>query len=145
MERRTNTDKTWEGTIVFYAADPCAYKNTADSNNHTIATDPDEITETNGGTAAVRPVITITSDADHGETTVTITSVTTGEALAWTGTFDTDDVLEIDCEEMVVKLNGTVDMLEVEGEFPQLLPGSNTIDTDGFTGTLNFTYKDRYL
>jgi len=56
--------------IVFDVFDPLAYANTATSSNHTIATDPDDLTETNGGTAPVRPTITITSNADHGETTV---------------------------------------------------------------------------
>ncbi len=131
--------------IVFDVFDPLAYANTATSSNHTIATDPDDLTETNGGTAPVRPTITITSNADHGETTVEIESATTGEVFQWTGTFDNGDVLVIDCEKMYVTLNSTASMLTTGPEYPHLEPGANIWNTSGFTGTLNITYRDRYL
>jgi phage-related protein len=54
-------------------------------------------------------------------------------------------VLEIDCENMLVKLNGVEDMLLASGAFPSLLPGANVINVSGFSGTLNIAYREKYI
>jgi phage-related protein len=103
------------------------------------------LTETNPGTGSVGPVITLTCDDDTGETVVGIENLTSGESFEWTGELADGDVLVVDCETMQVTLNDAVSMAAVDGQFIQLLPGANEIEITGFFGTVNFTYRSRYV
>jgi len=105
----------------------------------------ESFTETAGGTEQVFPVYTLTCDDTLTDTTVVLTNTATGEALTWEGSLVNTDVLEIDAVNGTVKLNGAEDMVNVSGEFPRLLPGSNAFTVDGFSGNLNITYRPRYV
>jgi len=143
--KTNNTAKTWEGTIDFTANDPAAYDNTETDHDHTIDEDPEELTETAGGTEKVEPVITLTCDDTLSDTTVEIENAATGEAFEWTGDLVATDVLIINCVTGYVTLNGAASMGTVDGQFIHLLPGDNVITVTGFSGTLNFTYRKRYV
>jgi len=145
MQKRSESATYWQGTITFARFDVLAYDNTEKSNNYTIATDPDSITETITGTANTRPVITITSNADMEDTTIEIESATTGETFQWTGIFNTGDVLVIDCQKMYVTFNTIASMLSTGPEYLALKPGANIWNTSGFTGVLNIKYRNRYV
>ena len=145
MTGSITTATAGEGEITFSADDPAAFSTTETDNDHTVDEDPEEITETAGGTERVEPVYLLTCDDTLTDTTVIIENETTGETLEWTGDLVADDELEIDVVNCTVKLNDVLDMLTVEGQFPSLLPGANTINVSGFSGTFNATYRARYV
>jgi hypothetical protein len=102
------------------------------------------------GTAPAQlPVITITINSLTGGTGayILVGNDDTGQQIIVTNNFSADDVLEIDCYNKTVKLNGTdVDFV---GGFPEFVPGASHIDyADNFT-TRNFdisvVYKKLYL
>ena len=132
----------WEGTLTFTAGDPSAYDNSETTGNHTIDEDPENFNEVVGGTAETWPVYTLTADDTASE--VTITNNTTDEELVITIAMVATDVLEIDTETMIVKLNGTEDMSGVSGPFPRLLPGTNAFTVTGFSGTMATVYRKKY-
>lgn len=136
---------TWKGSLSFLLASPYAYATSQTSHNHTVDEDPESLSETAGGTEKVLPVITLTADTDLGEGTVEINNSTTGEVLEWTGEVDDGDILVFDCASYLVTLNSTENMTTVDGEFPYLNPGANTVVISGFHGTANFTYRARYM
>ncbi len=139
-----NTAKTWEGTLMFFCGEPAAYDNTETTgDSHTIDSDPDTFNEVVGGTAEAWPVWTLT--ADDAATVVTITNSTSGEELEITITLAATDVLEVDTQTMIVKLNGTENMGGVLGRFPGLLPGTNAFSIAGFSGTAQAVYRKRYV
>lgn len=145
MRGEIRTARAWEGTIDFVANDPAAYDNTQTSSDYTVDEDPETCVETVGGTEKVRPLYTLTCDSTLSDTTVIITNTATGEAIEWTGDLVDTDVLEINAEEFTVKLNDVDDMTEVDGQFPQLLTGSNTLTVEGFSGSFNIKYRKRYV
>jgi predicted phage tail component-like protein len=136
----------WQGTITFLCPDPLAYSTTETSSDFNIDADPDTIVETVGGTAIAKPVWTLTAGETLTDVTIKLENVTTDEELQWTGSLVDEDELEIDSQYWTVKKNGTVDM-NITGEFPRLIAGSNSIKVTAFstTGTLNITYRDAYL
>ena len=144
MEGPQRYTRVWKGTIIFICSDPAAFDNDLTSNDHTVDEDPEEFTETVGGTEKLRPVLTLTCDDTLTDTTVIITNFATGEALTWEGSLVSEDELEIDCDEFIVKLNGEEDMADVSGQFPQLLVGANVIQVEGFSGNCNIAYRKRY-
>jgi len=138
----------FEGELVFSADDPLAFKLTETSSDFNINADPKTITEAVGGTAYVKPVYTITAGENHVGITLKIENTDTGEELQWEGDLANGEVLTIDVGLWVVKKEGTEDMADVSGQFPRLIPGEdNHIKVTGFsnTGTLNITYRERYL
>jgi len=134
MHRSDNTATTWEGEIIFESDAPYAYANTETDHDHTVDEDPEEITETAGGTERVEPVYLLTCDDTLTDTTVIIENETSGETLEWTGDLVSTDELAIDVANCTIKLNGSLDMGTVEGQFPSLLPGANTINVSGING-----------
>ena len=122
-----------------------AYSTTETSSDFNIDADPDTIVETVGGTAITKPVWTLTAGETLTDVTIKLENVTTDEELQWTGSLVDEDELEIDSQYWTVKKNGTVDM-NITGEFPRLIAGSNLIKVTGLstTGTLNITYRDSY-
>jgi len=145
MVGEIHTARVWKGTITFSANDPAAYDNDETDHDHTVDEDPEEFTETAGGTDQAFPVYTLTCDDTLTDTTVVLTNTATGEALTWEGSLVADDELEIDSDNHTVKLNGAEDMLYVDGRFPRLLPGGNAFTLSGFSGNLNITYRPRYV
>ena len=146
-DKNTSTARNWVGEITFICHDPVAYANSpTTSGPHTIDEDPDEVIEAAvGGTEKTEPVFTLTCDATLSDTTVTIENEATGEIIEWTGDLVSTDVLIIDSQNQVVKLNSAEDMVAVDGQFPRLLPGSNTLNIAGFHGSLSILYRARYV
>ena len=82
------------------------------------------------------------------DVTIKVECVEAGEELQWTGSLANTEVLVIDVPGWRVRKEGTASMATVTGQFPRLLPASdNQIKVTGFstTGTLNITYRARYL
>lgn len=97
------------------------------------------------GTAPYQlPVITITLTAVTGGTGyLAVSNSGNGQGITITGqSFVNGDVIEIDCENKTVKLNGTeIDFL---GAFPEFEPGAQSLAySDGFT-TRTFTIAVNY-
>lgn len=136
----------WKGEISFLLHDAAAYDNTETTGTlHTVDEDPEIITETVGGTEKTEPVYTLTSDDTLNDTTVIVENETSGETLEWTGDLVPTDILEIDVANFTVKLNDILDMFSVEGQFPSLLVGANTINVYDFSGTFQAKYRKRYV
>jgi len=144
-----NGPRVWEGVITFVADDPLAYASTETSSDHTIDADPKTVSEVVGGTGYVLPVFTLTADEDiegyDGDTEITIENLTSDESLTWTGTLGSGEELEVDADAWTVKKEG-VDDMNISGQFPRLAPNqTNQIRITGFSGSLNITYRARYL
>jgi len=139
----------WEGIVVFQADDPMAYDNTETSSDHNIDADPKTITETpSGGTGYINPVYTLTAGENLTDVTIKVENLTTDEEIQWTGSLAITEELEIDVATWIVKKEGVADMSSVTGQFPRLAPGiANSIKVTAFstTGSLNITYRERYL
>lgn len=138
----------WEGYLGFLVPDPLAYSITETSSDFSIDADPDMIEEAVGGTAIVEPVYTLTAGEDLVDITLQLENLTAGEELQWEGSLANGEELEIDVATWVIKKEGTESMSGFSGEFPRLLPGlTNQIVITGFsdTGTLNITYRERYI
>lgn len=78
---------------------------------------------------------------------ITITNGTTSQAITITQTFAKNDVLEVDCDNKTVKVNGTE--VDYTGVFPIFSPGTHnlviTTDFTVFTFTVTTDYTKRYL
>ncbi len=138
----------WRGTLEFICYDPCAYAIEETSSDFNIDADPKTVEETPDGTAFIEPVYTLTAGEALNDITLTVENLTTGEEIQWEGSLANGEELEIDCVNWIVKKEGVADMADVSGQFPRLLPGeTNYIQVTGFsnTGTLNITYRARYL
>jgi phage-related protein len=143
MTGSMTTARIWEGQIDFVAHDPASYKTSETSNTTTIDADPHDVSETNGGNEQASPVYTLVCDDTLAATDVIITNTANGQALTWEGDLIPSDVLEIDVERMIVKLNGVEDMTAVSGQFPMLVPGVNLLTVVGYSGTFNIRYRER--
>ena len=132
------------GTLSFICYDPLAYSVNETSSDFSIDANPKTIIETAGGTAYIEPVFTLVADADLTGT-IKVENLETLEELQWTGSLATGEDLEIDVENWIVKKTGTPDMATVSGQFPRLLQGSNQIKITAFSGSLNITYRNRYV
>ena len=144
----------WSGTITFKADDSMAYDNTEDDNTHNIDASPKSIMEAVEGTGTVLPVWTLRAKEALGTPTIKLENVSIDEEFQWTGTFTTDDKLEIDVANWLVKKNenSTTGMAGVVAgsKFPRLSANmNNTIKVTGLwtavTGTLQIVYRNRYL
>lgn len=136
----------WQGELEFTCHDPVAYSTSEESNDYDIDVDPKTVQESASGTAIAYPVYTLTTDIGIDPATIEITSINTGYELIWEGSLSENDELEIDTVHWIIKLNDTESMENVSGKFPLLLPNTiNHLKISGFSGTLNITYRNRYL
>jgi len=136
------------GSISFICSDPRAYDDDQTSSPFDIDADPDTVVETTGSTASIEPVYTLTAGENLVAVTIKLANVTTDEELQWTGSLANGEVLEIDVPNWIVNKEGAASMATVTGQFPRLAPGAaNTLTVTGFstTGTLNITYRNRFL
>lgn len=102
------------------------------------------------GSADPLPVITITVNSATAFTILKVKNDTTGEEIIvgpTAASFAALDEIEIDCENMTVKLNGTEK--DFTGVFPTWQPGSNTLRITTVATAFNldweFVYTPRYL
>jgi len=129
--------------LTFTCADPMAYSTTQVDEDTLITSDTQTVTTTPGGSAIIRPVITITFTAND---TITIENTDTGESVV----FDTDGA----AGSIVIDSDGYTVTGDVDGGFtgqlPRLLPGQlNTLTIKNAygasNGNCNITYRDAYL
>lgn len=136
-----------EFSIELVCNDPFGYGIAEIDNVYTISTDPQQFIENPGGTCFVEPVyIIIPSVAWSG--TLTLGNIETDQQLAWTGALTTSQLLEIDVKRQVVKVNSSPSMsgFGVSSVFPKLLSAvDNHIEVGGILGSLEVTYRARYL
>jgi len=138
----------FRGMMTFLCPDARAHAVTQTSSDFNIDADPDTVVETTGGTAYIEPVYTLTAGENLVAVTIKVENTDTSEELQWTGSLANGEELEIDVPNWIVNKEGIADMATVTGEFPRLKPGqNNSIKVTAFstTGTLNITYRDRYL
>jgi predicted phage tail component-like protein len=147
LEGEFKANTAWVGEVEFLCVDPVAYSTTETDSNYNIDADPDTNIETSTGTGFAYPVFTLTAGEALADATIILENETTLESLTWEGSLEDEDVLEIDSEHFVVTVNGTESMSDVSGKFPRLQSGDNSITVTGFstTGTLDITYRDRYV
>jgi len=81
------------------------------------------MSQMNYGHVKVGPIITITGAC----TNPNIKNETTGDILTWAGTLSAGDVLEVNMEQMTVKLNNANAMSGVSGDFWKLAVGGNAL------------------
>ncbi len=130
------------GNLDFICPDPLAYSATLTSPTFTI-TGTQIVDVITGGTAHIKPRFTLTASEDVSS--VKIENLNLEEALIWTGSLVSGDILTVDVANWVVKKNGTESMF-ITGQFPRLNPSStNHIETTGFKGTFKVEYRNVYI
>jgi len=137
----------FQGDVQFMCADPLAYSTTLTSSDHVINADPITVTETTLGSAYIRPIYTLTATAELGAIVLKLENANTTEELQWDDSISDTEVLEIDCENWKVELDGVASMTNISGQFPTLAPSAaNSIVVTGVSAaTLNIQYRNRYL
>jgi phage-related protein len=148
MTGRFVAPNCWSGSITFVADDPAAYDISEASNDYNIDADPKTVSMAVGGTAYAIPIYTLTAGEVLTDVTIKVENVMTSEELQWTGSLGNGEVLVIDVGNWLVTKEGTASMATVTGQFPRLVPSAvNQIIVTGFsnTGTLNITYRNRFL
>lgn len=80
------------------------------------------------GSAAPRPVLTITVTSQTALSQVKFSNDTTVQFLTVSRTFANGDVLVIDCDAQTVKLNGTI--IDYSGVIPAFVQGTNAFTVD---------------
>ena len=140
--------------IDFFVADPFRYyKNPVTTDTETVDEASESMSVTNDGDIEVHPVITFTAGAGSNISKIRITSTTdAGKYFEYTpaSNLTSGDVLEIDCKEGTVELNGSSDIAHFNaGAFIKLLSGANSL-TATITGTVGtntcaFVFRKKYL
>lgn len=99
------------------------------------------------GTARARAIVRVNFSAANAVTAVSFKNNTTGETLTVAEAVTAGDLLEIDSEQMTVKLNSAE--VDYSGLFPSLKPGVNnftlTITATSATYTLTIQHRATYL
>lgn len=138
-------------TVIMQASDPIGVENiqTVGLAGTAISTQAQDVTWTVEGSYKASPLIqlTYTSVTDATDGTVTIKNSQTGQGITITRTWGSTDVLEIDVENHVVTVNGSV--VDYSGAFPTFKSGAAIVGyTDTFTdrdATLRVTYYRKFL
>lgn len=100
------------------------------------------------GTYNAKPVITFTISSETDLTVLKLENDTNDDWIQVSASFSVSDVLEIDCDNETVKLNGTSQ--DFTGIFSRLKPGTNSLiltatDTGSFGYTVDVVYYPTYL
>lgn len=137
----------FKGTIDFVCPNPRSFAVDETISAHSIDTNPKIMYETVGGSAYTEPVYLLAAGENIPSAVVTLFNATTNESIQWSGSLAIGDELEIDVAHWVVKKNDIESMATVDGKFPRLVPGINTLQVSGFgiTGTLQITYRNAYV
>jgi hypothetical protein len=133
--------------IVFRAYGGFAMDRDYSQQNVAMTSSPSSDIPTNAGIYKALPIFEVVANSASGVTAFTVTNNTTDEVIKYTGTIATGDVLEFDCENQTVKLNGV--SVAFTGAFPSIDVGVNAMQFDATGGTFNFRvttkWKNRYL
>ena len=129
--------------LIFTCSDPFAYDNTADTDTEaSFTTNNDTWVVANSGDTYAYPVITITFNAAQTHIYIDNNSVSDNR-IDVSKSFAASDVLEIDCKNRTVKLNGTADYAGVgdggdsSAEWIKLATGNNTIQAGTDDATID--------
>ena len=143
----------WTGRTLlrFVADDPFAYA-TAESTDEIVVTADQQAFELeSGGSAESWPAFVVTPGGG-GAGLIVVENELRGERLAYGQALAAGKELRIDCSRQVVEISDTgqgewsASMLHVDGVFPALAPGTNSMVIYGADGaTLNVAWRDRYL
>lgn len=121
--------------LGFRATNPFWHSTSQDDSTQDVTATGQTKVYANSGKASVYPVITWT--AKGAQTVVKIKNQTDGnKEFTYTGSLGIDDVLEVDCADGTVKVNGTSQIGNFSGPFWKLLSGNNTIEFT-ITGVVN--------
>lgn len=149
-----------EFDLSFIAPDPRAYSTTETDLDFTIETDPDAFTlkaagVAVGGTAEIEPVWTITNSSGGAVSSVRLSNATTLEAVLCTTSLANGNLLRIDRARWAVEKStdggstytSVISATSSESVPPSISPGeTNAVTVTGLSaGTLNATYRERYL
>lgn len=120
---------------------------TTNHSDDDITSSPHNSSLTITGSESPLPVITLTVDAETSMTVIKFKNIITNTEITITKAFSAADVLEIDCENLTVKVNGTE--VDFTGIFPEFEPGVNNYTvtiTDGgaFNVDLDIDYNAYY-
>lgn len=142
--------------LTFYAADPYAYSN--DESVFAELIGSGTFTLTNSG-KSIKPIIKLTNVAvmgwdvnltggydlvdDTSSVLVNPAITINGDVLLYVGTLQVGESIEIDTARFTVTLNGVNVLKHIEGVFPVLKTGDNTITTNAFM-RVEITYRERW-
>lgn len=120
---------------------------TTNHSDDDITSSPHNGSVTITGSESPLPVIKLTIDAETSMSVVKFKNTTTNTEITVTRAFSAGEVLEIDCENLTVKVDGTE--VDFTGVFPEFEPGSNSYTitiTDGgsFNVDLDIDYYPTY-
>jgi len=137
----------YEVELVFFAADPLAYAVDETIYTTTLNTDPWIGTLNVGGTAEASPVYTLTPQNGPFGDQVVVTNITTGQTLIIDKEPVVGDVIVIDTERWIVTNNSIPIMNLIEGQFPRLKPGNNSLNISGLGDSpqLKVEYRGRFI
>ena len=137
----------YEIELVFFAADPLAYAVDETIYITTLNTDPWIRTLNVRGTAEASPVYTLTPQSGPFGDQIIFTNITTGQTLIIDKEPVVGDVIVIDTERWIVTNNSIPIMNLIEGQFPRLKPGNNSLNISGLGNSpqLKVEYRGRFI
>lgn len=130
--------------LVFSCNDPFGYDTTATTDNQTITVNDTTKVIANAGQHYAFPVVTITFVQAQTHIYVENDNIS-GNRFDVSKTFEVDDVLEVDCKNKTVKLNGTASYAGFGSggselaEWIMLAAGNNSITIGTIDPTINVT------
>lgn len=145
--------------VIPFRCGPYAYAIATSTEALTATTNPDSDTFTVPDNVAARPVIELTP---AGGNLTAFTLTVNGDPISWSGTLAAGNTLTISSLAEVVTLGASidteltgaydanaVDLADVAGTFPELVPGSNTWSLS-WTGTatsvaIDIEWRERFL
>lgn len=99
---------------------------------------------TNAGQADAYPIFILAAQGLSVTTTIVIRNVNTGDELQYTKGIPVGSTVVIDTDDMTCTLDGQNAVDGLVGQFPRLLPGTNTIRLSGATYLFEADWYDRY-
>jgi predicted phage tail component-like protein len=165
------TDRYWNGQYLdsieilrehsfgifdlhFTCNDPLGYAVTADTDDTNITVLDDTYNVTNSGHYYARPVITITFNQAQSHIYIQSNNIS-GNRFDISKSFETNDVLEVDCKDETIKLNGSDSPIgfgsggNSKAEFLLLAVGANELqvgtDDEDIDITINLEWRKVYL
>ena len=135
-------------SLTFICVDPFGYDtSTTTDNEAAIVASPHTYSVDFTGSGPPLPVITITINSGTSVSIIHFKNNTLDDEIIVGTSFITSDVLEIDCENKTVKLNGTE--LDYTGIFPAFQAGSNSLTLEvtasAFNIDVDIEYTPTYL
>jgi phage-related protein len=135
--------KILEIEIEAVAADPFYYA--AGASRAVVANAPGVtfFDVSNYGTAYSEPIISFVPGANFSDA-VYLLNQRSGQAFSYSGPMVNGQTLVIDTKKLLVENGGVDGMSWMSGNFPMLVPGSNTFAFIGSTCSVRVEYKDRW-